>query len=409
MHLHRVVVTGYGMITGVGHNAHDTFSALLQGKPGVDRITLFDASNEKVQIASEVKGFDPDSVMEKKEQKKADRFIQLGLHAVAEAMTHAGIKENAIDKNRFGVSGASGIGGFPNIEKNVIGGHEKGSKGVSPFFIPSTITNMLSGYISIYHALKGPNLSSTTACAAGVHAINEAAKTIMLGGADAMVVVGAESCITPTVIRGFANMNALSTRNDDPAHASRPFDAARDGFVLGEGAGAMILESLESAQKRGAVIFGEVLGFGESADGSHITTPTENHEGASRALKAALHMAGNPAIDYFNAHGTSTYYNDLYETKMLEGVFDTVPPISSIKGSIGHTLGAAGVIEAVVSIMALNENIMPPTINFECASEDMPINFIPNLPRRKELHTVMSANYGFGGTNGAVIFGKTKQ
>jgi 3-oxoacyl-[acyl-carrier-protein] synthase II len=397
------------MITSVGHNAHDTFSALLQGKTGVDRITQFDSSNEKVQIASEVKNFNPDSVMEKKEQKKADRFIQLGLHAVAEAMAHADIKENAIDKNRFGVSGASGIGGFPNIEKNVIGGYEKGSKGVSPFFVPSTITNMLSGYISIYHSLKGPNLSSTTACAAGVHAINEAAKTIMLGGADAMVVVGAESCVTPTVIRGFANMNALSTRNDNPTHASRPFDAERDGFVLGEGAGAMILESLESAQKRGAVIYGEILGFGESADGSHITTPTENHEGASRALKASLKMAGNPVVDYFNAHGTSTYYNDLYETKMLEGVFgEALPPISSIKGSIGHTLGAAGTIEAVVSIMALNENIMPPTINFVCASDDMEIDYIPNLQRRKELQTVMSANYGFGGTNGAVIFGKVK-
>ena len=406
MKIHEVVITGYGMINGVGTNANDAFNALLAGNSGVDIISHFDASNEKVRIACEVKNFNPDDVMDKKEQKKADRFIHLGLQAVAEAMQRATIKIEDIDRNRFGVCGATGIGGLPTIERNVISSFQKGAKGVSPFFVPSTITNMLSGYVSIYHDLRGPNLSSTTACTAGLHAITEAAKTIMLGGADAMVAVGAEACICPIGLRGFANMNALSTRNDDPAHASRPFDKDRDGFVLGEGAGALILESLESARKRGAKIYAKLLGFGESADAHHITTPLSNHEGASRAIKAALSMAGNPKIDYINAHGTSTYYNDLYESKMFESLFEKVPPLSSIKGSTGHTLGAAGTIEAVVSIMALNANMMPPTINFEASSDDMQLDYIPNKARAAELCTVLSANYGFGGTNGAIIFGK---
>lgn len=404
MKLTRVVVTGYGMINAAGNSAEESFQNILNGETGVDRITRFDPSEEKVQIACEVKGFNPDDVMDKKEQKKADRFIHLGLKAVNEAMERARIQEGAIDQNRFGVCGATGIGGLPNIEQNAIKSFQRGARGVSPFFIPSSITNMLSGYVSIYHGLKGPNLSSTTACSAGLHAITEAAKTIMIGHADAMAAVGSEACISYLGLRGFANMNTLSTRNGDPKRASRPFDKERDGFILGEGAGALVLESLESAQKRGATIYAEIAGFGESADAHHITTPLENHEGGERAVRQALEMAGNPQIDYINAHGTSTYYNDLYESRMFQNVFKNVPPLSSTKGATGHTLGAAGAIEAVISVMALNKNIMPPTINHENSEEDL--DYVANSAREKDLKTVMSTNYGFGGTNGALIFQK---
>ncbi|WP_345977819.1 beta-ketoacyl-ACP synthase II [Sulfurimonas sp. HSL3-7] len=398
-----VVITGIGMINGVGNSAPESFQAMLNGVSGVSKITHFDASDDAVQIACEVKEFDPETVMHPKDIKKSDRFIHLGLHALKEALSDANLDPASLDSTRMGVSAATGIGGLPmiqtNIEKNALG------QKISPFFIPGTITNMLAGYASIYYDLKGPNLSSTTACTAGLHAITQATKTIMTGGADVMVAMGSEATISSMGIRGFSVMKALSTRHDDPETASRPFDKERDGFVMGEGAGALVLETLEHAQKRGAKIYAKISGFGESADAGHITTPST--DGPVRAMQAALAMANNPTIDYINAHGTSTPLGDANETKAFKEVFDTVPPVSSVKGSTGHCLGATGIIEAVVSIMALDQNIMPPTINQLTKDEACDLDYVPNLPRKKQLQTVMSTNYGFGGTNGAIIFTKS--
>ena len=402
----RVVVTGLGMINGVGHDCKSAFDAIVRGECGVDTISLFDATNYPVQIASEVKNFDPTLVMPAKEVKKADRFIQLGLKAAQEALEDAAFDEN-VDKERFGVSSASGIGGLPAIEKNSVVCETRGPRRISPFFIPSALANMLGGFVSIYHGLKGPNLGSVTACAAGTHAICEAAKTILTGGADRMLVVGAEAAICPVGIGGFASMKALSTRNDDPKHASRPFDAQRDGFVMGEGAGALVLEELESAKKRGAKIYAELVGFGESGDANHITTPTM--DGPLRAMRAAWEMAGKIKIDYVNAHGTSTPINDRNETAALKALFggkEKCPPVSSTKGQIGHCLGAAGSIEAVISIMALDKGIIPPTINYETPDSDCDLDYVTEGAREVNLEAVMSNSFGFGGTNGVVIFKK---
>ncbi len=406
--MRRVVVTGLGMINAVGNDKESSFKAIIEGQCGIERITLFDASNQSVQIAAEVKGFDPTTVMDPKEVKKADRFIQLGLKAASEAISDAGIDEN-VDRESFGISCASGIGGLANIEKNAVVCGNRGPRRISPFFIPSSLVNMLGGFISIEHTLKGPNLASVTACAAGTHAISEAAKTIMLGGADRMLVVGAEAAICPVGIGGFAAMKALSTRNDEPQKASRPFDIDRGGFVMGEGAGALVLEEYESAVARGARIYGELIGFGESGDANHITTPAPEGEGACRAMKAALAMAGNPKVDYVNAHGTSTKYNDWYETMAIKRVFggkENCPPVSSTKGQTAHCLGAAGAIEAVVSLMAMRDGIIPPTINYETPDPDCDLDYVPNTARETTLDVVMSNSFGFGGTNGVIIFKK---
>ena len=400
----RVVVTGLGMINALGLDKESSFKAIVDGECGIKRITLFDTEEYSVKIAGEIEGFDPTTVMNPKEVKKADRFIQLGLKAAQEAMEDANFDEN-IDSERFGISSASGIGGLPNIEKNSVVAHTRGPRRISPFFIPSALVNMLGGFVSIEHKLRGPNLSSVTACAAGTHAISEATKTIMLGGADRMLVVGAESAICGAGVGGFAAMKALSTNNDDPLHASRPFDANRDGFVMGEGAGALVLESLESAEARGAKIYAEVIGFGESGDANHITTPVV--DGPYRAMKAALEFAGNPKIDYINAHGTSTPANDKNETAAIKMLFgDDVPLVSSTKGQVGHCLGAAGSIEAIICIMAMRESIVPPTINYETPDPDCDLDYVPNSAREKELNIVMSNSFGFGGTNGSIILKK---
>jgi 3-oxoacyl-[acyl-carrier-protein] synthase II len=400
----RVVVTGMGMINSLGHDKESSFEAILRGECGIRRIELFDPSAQTVQIAGEVTNFDPSTVMDAKEVKKADRFIQLGIKAAKEAMSDANFTDG-FESERFGVSSASGIGGLPNIEKNSIVCETRGPKRISPFFIPSSLVNMLGGFISIEHSLKGPNLASVTACAAGTHAIAEASKTIMIGGADRMLVVGAESAICPAGIGGFAAMKALSTRNDEPKLSSRPFDKDRDGFVMGEGAGALVLEEYEMAVARGAKIYAEVVGFGESGDANHITTPVV--DGPLRAMKAALRMAGDVKVDYINAHGTSTPANDKNESSAIKEIFgENTPPVSSIKGQIGHCLGAAGAIEAVVSIMSLDRNIMPPTINYTTPDENCPLDYIPNQARESELNVVMSNSFGFGGTNGVVIFKK---
>ncbi|MCI6988109.1 MAG: beta-ketoacyl-ACP synthase II [Campylobacter sp.] len=400
----RVVVTGIGMINALGNDKESAFKNICEGKTGVSKITHFDATDFPVQIAAEVRDFDPANVIEDaKEIKKMDRFIHLGLKAAKEAMEDANFTN--FDADSFGVSSAAGIGGLPNIEKNSNTCLTRGPRKISPFFIPSSLINMLGGMVSISYGLKGPNIASVTACAASTHAIAEAAKTIMLGCADKMIVVGAEAAICPVGIGGFAAMKALSTRNDDPEHASRPFDKGRDGFVMGEGAGALVLETYEDAKARGAKIYAEVVGFGESGDAFHITSPTL--EGPLLAMKKAYKMAGEPKIDYINAHGTSTPVNDKNETAALKSLFgDNVPLVSSTKGQIGHCLGAAGALEAVICIMAMQNGIIPPTINQIERDPDCDLDYIPNTAREAKLDCVMSNSFGFGGTNGSVIFKK---
>ncbi|EAB5352415.1 beta-ketoacyl-ACP synthase II [Campylobacter jejuni] len=400
----RVVVTGIGMINALGLDKESSFKAICNGESGVNKITLFDATDFPVQIAAEVKNFDPLEVVDGKEVKKIDRFIQLGIKAAREAMQDAGFSEE-LDKEEFGIVSASGIGGLPNIEKNSIICSERGPRKISPFFIPSALVNMLGGLISIEHGLKGPNISCVTACAAGTHAIGEAYKSIALGNAKKMLVIGAEAAICPVGIGGFASMKALSTRNEDPQHASRPFDKERDGFVMGEGAGALVFEEYEEAKKRGATIYAELIGFGESADAHHITSPTL--DGPLRAMKKALNMAGNPKVDYINAHGTSTPVNDKNETAAIKELFDNnIPLISSTKGQTGHCLGAAGAIEAVVSVMVLRDGVVPPTINQLVKDDECDLDYIPNISRKVDLKVVMSNSFGFGGTNGCVVFKK---
>ncbi|WP_040304970.1 beta-ketoacyl-ACP synthase II [Caminibacter mediatlanticus] len=405
----RIVVTGIGMINSVGLNKDESFENIINGKTGIDRITHFDPEGFGSQIAGEVKGFDPKTIMDAKEVKKADRFIQLGMAAAKEAMADSGLSE--YDSERFGISAASGIGGLPVIEKASVIVETRGPKRISPFFIPSALVNMLGGFVSIEYNLKGPNLASVTACAAGTHAITEAYKTIKAGMADKMMVVAGEACICPVGVGGFAAMRALSTRNDEPQKASRPFDAKRDGFVMGEGGACLILEKYEDAINRGAKIYAEIIGIGESGDANHITTPAPGGEGAYRAMNMAYEMAGRPKIDYINAHGTSTKYNDLYETMAIKNLFggkEKCPPVSSTKGATGHCLGAAGTIEAVITLMAMDKNIMPPTINYEEPDPECDLDYVPNRAREAEINVAMSNSFGFGGTNGVVIFKKVK-
>jgi 3-oxoacyl-[acyl-carrier-protein] synthase II len=414
--MQRVVITGLGMINSLGHNVEESFKAIVDGQTGIDTITLFDPTEFASRVAGEVKNFVPSAIMGKKEAKKADRFIQLGIHAAQEAMLDSGlVEDNKVSNdiaNEFGIVSASGIGGLPNIEKNSIVCSTRGPGKISPFFIPSSLVNMLGGFVTIQHNLKGPNISVVTACAAGTHAIGEAYKTIVLGGASKMLVIGAESAVSGAGIGGFAAMKALSTRNDDPKTASRPFDKNRDGFVMGEGAGALVVETLESAQARGAKIYAELIGFGESGDANHITTPTQ--DGPFRAMKAAYDMAkrnngGQLHIDYVNAHGTSTPVNDKNETAALKELFEgnqDCPPVTSTKGQIGHCLGASGSIEAIIAIKAMQEGIIPPTINQIESDENCDLDYVANKAREASLDVVMSNSFGFGGTNGVVIMKK---
>lgn len=394
------------MINALGLDKESAFSAIIDGKCGIRTIESFDTEGQSVTIAGEIPNFDVSEVLDGKEAKKADRFIQLGLKAAAEAMEDANFGDD-VNMETFGIASASGIGGLPNIEKNSVVCKNRSPRKISPFFIPSSLVNMLGGFVSIYQGMKGPNLSSVTACAAGTHAIGEAAKSIMVGTAEKMMVIGAESAVCPVGIGGFAAMKALSTRNDDPQTASRPFDAERNGFVMGEGAGALILESYDDAVARGAHIYGELIGFGESGDANHITTPTQ--DGPLRAMKGAFKMAGEPKIDYVNAHGTSTPVNDKNETAALKELFggkENCPPTSSIKGQIGHCLGAAGAIEAVVCLMAMRDGVLPPTINHVNEDENCDLDYISTGARKADINVTMSNSFGFGGTNGVVIFKK---
>ena len=402
----RIVVTGLGMINALGHDKN-SFEKIVAGECGIDTITLCDISELECTIAAEVKAFEPSSVMKKREQKKADRFIQLGLHAAMEAFEDAALE--GVDTEAFGVVSANCLVGIGSVERAADIKNSSKLSHISPFLIPAYMPNMLAGQVSMKLGLRGPNLSENTACAAGTHALIEAFKTLQFSKGEGMLVVGAEAGITPLALGGFGAMNALcSDHNESPKEAVRPFDKKRSGFVMGEGAGALVLETLEHAQKRGAKIYGEIVGFGESGDAYHISTPEPESRGAIAAMQEAYEMAGKPKIDYINAHGTSTYYNDIREAKAIATVFGEMQPyVSSIKGQTGHTLGAAGAIEAVVSLMAMEASILPPVINYEESEAEMErINLVKNSALSVPVDHLLSCNFGFGGTNAAIIFKK---
>ncbi len=405
----RVVVTGLGVVTPIGNNVPATWQALMNGESGADFIKKFDAEQYSAKFACEVKGFDPLSFLDKKEARRMGAFTHFALAASDEAMKHSGLVIDETNAEMVGTYISSGIGDFWAIERE----HEKllrsGPDRVSPFFIVSAIVNLASGNVSIRHGAKGPNSATATACSAGAHAIGDSFRIIERGDADAMICGGAESAITPMSVAGFASMRALSTRNDDPKHASRPFDATRDGFVIGEGAGLLILEELEFAKRRGANILAEIVGYGMSGDAFHVTMPDETGSGAIRVMQRALKDAGiSPEeIGYINAHGTSTPYNDKFETLAIKKVFGETAytiPVSSTKSMTGHALGAAGGIEAVISVKSMMENKLPPTINYEFPDPDCDLDYIPNAARDAEVNYVLSNNFGFGGTNACLIF-----
>jgi 3-oxoacyl-[acyl-carrier-protein] synthase II len=405
----RVVITGVGLVCALGIGTDETWKNLLAGQSGIGSITLFDTTGFDCRIAGEVKNFDPFQWIEKKELKKMGRFIQLALAGADAAVKMARWSPEQSDLDEVGVYVSSGIGGFDIIEREhwklVQGGPGK----ISPFFIPSAIVNLASGHISIRYGARGPNSATATACSASAHAIGDSFKIIERGAAEMMICGGTEATITPMGVGGFASMKALSTRNDDPAHASRPFDALRDGFVVGEGAGIVTLESLEHAQKRNAEIFAEIVGYGMSGDAYHITQPAENGDGAYRVMKAALKDAKlSPAdIGYVNAHGTSTPLGDALETMALKRVFGDRAkqvPISSTKSMTGHLLGGAGGLEAGVSVLALRDQILPPTINQETPDPACDLDYVPNKARKATVEYALSNSFGFGGTNAALIF-----
>lgn len=409
--MRRVVVTGVGVVSALGTGTEKNWSALMAGKSGIDRITRFDASDLPSQIAGEVKDFNPEDFIDKKEVKKMDSFIHYALAASDMAMKDSGLQVTEENAERVGVVVGAGLGGLPAIEKYhevlMNGGYKK----VTPFFIPMLIINLAPGHISIRFGAKGPNLSTVTACATGTHSIGDAYHIIKRGDADAMIAGGAESTITPLGIAGFNVMKALSTRNDDPTRASRPFDKGRDGFIMAEGAGIVVLEEYESAKKRGAKIYAEVVGYGATGDAYHITAPGPDGEGAARCMKMALRHAGmNPEdVDYINAHGTSTHFNDLYETMAIKSVFGEHARklmVSSTKSMTGHTLGAAGGIEAVYSLLTMERSAVPPTINYEEPDPECDLDYVPNQARQAEVRVAMSNSLGFGGTNGTLIFKK---
>jgi 3-oxoacyl-[acyl-carrier-protein] synthase II len=405
----RVVVTGVGLVCALGIGTEETWKNLLAGCSGIAPITLFDTTGFDCRIAGEVKNFDPFRWIEKKELKKMGRFIQIALAGADFAVKMSGWKQEDSNLDEVGVYVSSGIGGFDIIEREhwklVQGGPGK----ISPFFIPSAIVNLASGHISIRYGARGPNSATATACSASAHAIGDSFKIIERGAAEMMICGGTEATITPMGVGGFAAMKALSTRNDDPAHASRPFEAQRDGFVVGEGAGILVLESLEHAQKRNAPILAEIVGYGMSGDAFHITQPAENGDGAYRVMKAAIKDAklAPEDISYVNAHGTSTPLGDMLETIALKRVFGERAkkvPVSSTKSMTGHLLGGAGGLEAGISVLALRDQILPPTINYETPDPACDLDYVPNKPRKASAEYALSNSFGFGGTNAALIF-----
>jgi 3-oxoacyl-[acyl-carrier-protein] synthase II len=407
----RVVVTGLGLITPLGTGTQKTWEGICKGASGIDRITTFDTADSPVQIAGEVKDFDPEDFIERKEIKKMDVFIQYALSAGSMAIEDAGMKITEANADRVGVIVGAGIGGIQTIERYHSILLQNGQRRISPFFIPMLITNLAAGQISMRFGARGPNSCVTTACAAGTHAIGDAFKIIQRGDADAMIAGGSESAITPLTIAGFANMKALSSRNDTPQKASRPFDVERDGFVIAEGAGIVVLEELEVALARRARIYAEVTGYGMTADAYHMTAPDPEGRGVVNCMRMALRDAGiaPEAVNYINAHGTSTPYNDKHETTAIKRVFGEhvhQVAVSSTKSMTGHLLGAAGGIEAAFCALALSESIIPPTINYEHPDPECDLDYVPNHARHIELENVMSNSFGFGGTNACIVLKK---
>lgn len=408
----RVAVTGMGIISPVGNNISDTWQNIVAGKSGITKITRFDASPFSSQIAGEVKNFDITQYISAKDARRMDIFIHYGMAAAIQAIKDAAIEDLAgLDPERIGVNIGSGIGGLPMIEDTDSAYHAGGPRKISPFFIPSTIINMISGNLSIMFGYKGPNLAIVTACTTSTHTIGSSARMIEYGDADIMVCGGAESCVTPLAIGGFSAARALSSRNDDPVSASRPWDKGRDGFVLSEGAGILVLEEMEHAKRRGAEIYAELIGFGMSADAHHMTAPCEDGEGAARCMSNALKIAGvnNDEVDYINAHGTSTPLGDIAETIAVKRCFGDHAKklvINSTKSMTGHLLGAAGGVEAIFSVLTLYHQVVPPTINLFEPDPECDLDYAPNTARNMKINLAISNSFGFGGTNGTLVFRK---
>lgn len=409
----RVVVTGVGLVTPLGTGTQTTWSSLVDGKSGIRRITHFDAeaTGMACTIAGEVPDFEVDTWVNRKDAKKMDTFIQYGIAAASMALEQSGLQITEENAERVGVMIGSGIGGMPAIERTMRAYEAGGARKISPFFIPMTIINMASGWVSMLTGAKGPNSATVTACATATHAIGDAFEIIARGDADAMIAGGTEACVCELAVGGFSASRALSTRNDEPQRASRPWDADRDGFVMGEGAGILLLESLDSARERGAVILAEVAGYGMSGDAYHITSPAPEGAGGARCMKMALAAAGINAdeVDYINAHGTSTPAGDLCETQGIKSVFGTHANklmVSSTKSMTGHLLGAAGGIEAAFTVLSLHNGIVPPTINLENPGEGCDLDYVPHHAREADLRVAISNSFGFGGTNASLVLRK---
>ncbi|MCZ6856013.1 MAG: beta-ketoacyl-ACP synthase II [Gammaproteobacteria bacterium] len=404
----RVVVTGLGMLTPIGNDVASSWGNALEGTSGAALIDHFDTTDYSIKISTSVKNFDPTIYMERKEARRLDLFIQYGLAAAIQAIEDAGLDKHPADAHRYGISIGSGIGGINTIENTHSTLLKSGPRRVSPFFVPGSVINMIAGNLSIRFGFTGPNLAVVTACTTGTHNIGFGARMIQYGDADVMIVGGAEFATSPITVAAFGSMKALSARNDDPERASRPWDADRDGFVLGDGAGVLVLEELERAKARDARIYCEVSGFGMSGDAFHITSPTEEGVGGAASMANALEDAGMNAedVDYINAHGTSTPLGDVSETKGIKQIFgaDTKVAISSTKSMIGHLLGAAGSVEAIFTILAISNQVLPPTINLDNPGEGCDLDYVPNTARESRIRVGLSNSFGFGGTNGTLIF-----
>ncbi len=409
-HNRRVAITGLGALTPVGLTVEESWKNILAGQSGVEKVTHFDTTDYPVKIAAMLKDFDASLYLSNKEARKFDLFVQYGIAAATQALEDSQLNLEQVDLNRFGVAVGSGIGGLPMIENNHLKLLKGGPRKISPFFIPGAIINMVPGYISIRHGLKGPNIAIVTACTTGTHNIGSAMRMIQYGDADLMLAGGAEMASCPLGLGGFSALRALSVRNDDPHHASRPWDKNRDGFVLGDGAGVLVLEEYEHAKARGAKIYAECVGFGMSSDGYHITAPDPDGKGFIAAMENAMNDAGieKSAIDYINAHGTATPTGDMIEARAVETCFkDSLDSlsVSSTKSMIGHLLGAAGAVEAIFSILSIRDQIAPPTMNLD-DPEESPLDFVPNKSKTRKIDYALSNSFGFGGTNGTVIFKK---
>lgn len=407
----RVVVTGMGMVSPVGHTVEESWTNILAGKSGAAPIEAFDVSAYSTKFSASVKDFDITTYLAAKDARKMDTFVQYGMAAGIQAMEDSGLEVTEQNASRIGCAIGSGIGGIGQIEKNAIIVNTSGPRKISPFFVPGSIINMIAGNLSVKYGMQGPNFAVVTACTTGTHNIGMGARMIALGDADAMLVGGAEMATTPVGLGGFAAARALSKRNDDPAAASRPWDADRDGFVLGDGAGVIMLEEYESAKARGARIYAELVGFGMSGDAYHMTLPPEDGRGAAASMQNAVNDAGIPVeqIGYINAHGTSTLAGDVAESRAVESVMGSAAAqvaVSSTKSMIGHLLGAAGSVEAIFSILAIRDQVAPPTINLDNPSEGCNLNYVPHTAQERPITSVLSNSFGFGGTNGSLIFSK---